>query len=68
MIISFLSVIIWITLSELFKRNKPSLIHTKMGDHTKDRFGYEGVMVYAVRTLKTKVHLQNNKYYSKFVK
>ena len=66
--ISFLPVIIWVILSELFKRNKPSLIHTKMGDHTKDRFGYEGVMVHAVRTLKTKVHLQNNKYYSKFVK
>jgi hypothetical protein len=66
--ISFLYVIIWVALSELFKRNKPSLIHTKMGDHTKDHFGYKGVMGHAVRTLKTKVHLQNNKYYSKFVK
>ena len=42
--ITFLSVIIWVTLSELFKRNKPLLIHTKMGDHTKVRFGYKGVM------------------------
>ncbi len=39
-----LSVIIWVTISELFKRNKPSLIHTKMGDRTKVRFGYKGVM------------------------
>jgi hypothetical protein len=59
MIISFLSVIIWITLSELFKRNKPSLIHTKMGDHTKDRFGYKGVSSNASRPQKRQVIFQS---------
>jgi 3-methyladenine DNA glycosylase AlkC len=50
------------------KQNNPSLIHIKMSGFAKDRFGYKLVSGHAVRTLKTKEHLQNNKYYSKFVK
>jgi hypothetical protein len=39
-----------------------------MSGYAKDCSGYKLVGGHAVRTLKTKEHLQNNKYYSKFIK